>query len=222
MNLPMSSREPNEPSTERTAGGDRAGSTGDGLDCAASGRGPEAGAWVERVYDELRGLGRRLMERESTAHTLQPTVLVHEAYLRLARENSSAWNDETHFRAVAATIMRRLLVDHARGRAALKRGGGSAKLALESIEPADPGSAFTPEELLALDEALTDLREASERQARVVELRFFGGMRFEQIARELGVSMNTAKNDWRFALAWLARKLRAEDEESSSDGAAGP
>lgn len=164
-------------------------------------------ALFEAIYDELRAVSRGLMRNEDAGHTLQPTVLVHEAFLRISQETSSLFNDEAHFKAVAAMVMRRVLIDHARSRTAAKRGGGRP-LSLERIEPvADDDEGLSPEELLALDDALDRLQEKSPRQARVVELRFFGGLTFEQVARTLDVSPNTAKNDWRFARAWLQRLL---------------
>lgn len=170
---------------------------------------PDAGnntdALLRGLYDELRDVGRRLMRQESAGHTLQPTVLIHEVYLKLSREEDSVWTDEVHFKAVAATIMRRVLVDHARARSAAKRGGGR-KTALPHLDPADEAG-VSPDELLGLDDALVALRALNERQARVVELRYFGGLSFAQVAEVLDVSVNTAKNDWRFARAWLQNKL---------------
>ncbi|MEQ8850171.1 MAG: ECF-type sigma factor [Phycisphaerales bacterium] len=164
-----------------------------------------AGGIVPRVYDELRELGQRMMRREGPGHTLQPTVLVHEVFLKLAREDAQQWSDEAHFRAVAAIAMKRVLIDHARARAASKRGGGR-KPSLDGLDPA-ADTVIAPEDLLGLNDALEELRARSERQARVVELRYFGAMTFEQVAGILGVSVNTAKNDWRFARAWLQRRL---------------
>jgi RNA polymerase sigma factor (TIGR02999 family) len=146
------------------------------------------------------------MRNEDAGHTLQPTVLVHEAFLRISQETSSLFNDEAHFKAVAAIVMRRVLIDHARSRSTAKRGGGRP-LSLDRIEPVADDGGLSPDELLALDEALTLLGERSPRQARVVELRFFGGLGFEEIGRTLDVSSNTAKNDWRFARAWLQQSL---------------
>ncbi len=165
----------------------------------------DAGELLPRVYEELRALGQRMMNREGPGHTLQPTVLVHEVFLKLSREDAQQWADEVHFRAVAAMAMRRVLIDHARARSAAKRGGGR-KAHLDGLDPA-ASTGITNEDLLGLDEALDTLRALNERQARVVELRYFGGMTFEQVAESIGVSTNTAKNDWRFARAWLQREL---------------
>lgn len=169
-------------------------------------------ALFEAVYDELRSVSRGLMTRENPGHTLQPTVLVHEAFLRLSQESSSRFNDETHFKAVAATIMRRILIDHARKRSASKR-GGRRPVHLNNIETGNDQDGLLPEEILALDDALHTLESHNPRQARVVELRYFGGLTFEQTARAIGVSTNTAKNDWRFARAWLQRRLDGESLE---------
>lgn len=141
---------------------------------------------------------------------MQPTVLVHEAFLRMSRESSSSFADETHFKAVAATVMRRVLIDHARRRTAAKRGGGRV-VRLERMDVQGEEGGLLPEELLALDDALRRLESESGRRGRVVELRYFGGLTFERIAGMLDVSVNTAKNDWRFARAWLQRAL---DEEA--------
>lgn len=168
-------------------------------------------ALFERVYDELRSVSRGLMAKEAPGHTLQPTVLVHEVYLKLSRESDATWTDEAHLKAVAATVMRRLLIDHARSRMALKRGGGR-KVQVEALDP-EAESGLRDSDLLSLDEALTRLRDASERQARVVEMRYFGGMTFDQIATAIGVSPNTAKNDWRFARAWLQRAVEGGERE---------
>ena len=164
-------------------------------------------ALFERVYDELRSLADGYLNSERADHTLQPTALVHEAYLRLStREEteSPAWNDETHFYATAARAMHRVLVDHARGKQRAKRGGAwkrvdlDARIAWEDKEFVD---------LEALDTALEELEQLSPRQARVVELRFFGALPIPAIADVLDVSEMTVTRDWRFARAWLERAL---------------
>jgi len=173
-------------------------------------------ALFEAVYDELRTVSRALMMRENPGHTLQPTVLVHEAFLRLSQESASRFNDETHFKAVAATIMRRILIDHARKRSTAKRGNNrQTQLTRQNTKQdiKDNQQGLLPEDIIAIDDALRTLESHNPRQARVVELRYFGGLTFEQTARALDVSTNTAKNDWRFARAWLQRQLDAEPQE---------
>jgi RNA polymerase sigma-70 factor (ECF subfamily) len=155
------------------------------------------------VYDKLRHLAAGYLRRERVDHTLQPTALVHEAYLRLIDSSRIDWQGKTHFLAVAATQMRRVLADHARARHARKRAGGrkmtlKSDLAIQDEAPVD---------MLALDEALERLARNSPRQSRVVELRFFGGLSVEETAQVLDVSPSTVKGDWRVAKAWLAREL---------------
>lgn len=157
-----------------------------------------------RVYDELRGLAVRLFHRQPADHTLQPTALVHEAYLRLVDQKHAAFTDRAHFFAVAAKIMRRLLIDHARQRLAEKRGGDRTREALDEI--ATPKREYTPD-LLDLDGALHKLARLSERQGRVVEMKYFGGMTIAEIGDVLGVSHATVESDWAFARSWLAREL---------------
>ncbi len=157
---------------------------------------------AEETYREMRRIAVRCMRSQRSDHTLQPTALVHEAFIRLARRESG-WESPAEFLAVASTAMRRILVDWARRRGAAKRWGGTPVTlvdgnAIQAEEPVD---------LLALDEALTRLTALEPRAARVVELRFFGGMEIEQVAEVLGVSSATVKRDWRFARAWLSREL---------------
>lgn len=158
------------------------------------------------LYDELHHQAEVFMARERPGHTLQPTALVHEAYIRLARESGQMWKDRAHFLAIAAIAMRRILVDHARARHTKKRGSGLDVVTLhESLTSDESGSV----DLLALDEALTRLSKMDARQGRVVELRFFGGLKVEETARILDVSTKTIKRDWRHAKAWLRRELTA-------------
>jgi RNA polymerase sigma factor (TIGR02999 family) len=159
---------------------------------------------IPLVYDELRRLADQCLRRERPDHTLQPTALVHEAYLRLSDESGIPLRNRTHFFAVAAKVMRRILVDHARRRHALKRGGLQPNLSLgEAAEIAD-----VPDlDLLALDEALKGLVALDQRKGRVVELRFFGGLSVEETAAVLGISAPTVKNEWRVAKAWLRREI---------------
>jgi RNA polymerase sigma-70 factor (ECF subfamily) len=160
---------------------------------------------IPLVYDELRRLARSYMRRERTDHTLQATALVHEAYLKLVEQRSTNWQSRAHFFGVAAQVMRRILIDHARGHLRQKRGGEYEKVVL------DEGLIFSPEqsaELLAVDEALKRLARRDERQARVVELRFFGGLSVEEAAAVLGISPKTVKRDWSVAKAWLYAELK--------------
>ncbi|MEE9297115.1 MAG: sigma-70 family RNA polymerase sigma factor [Phycisphaerae bacterium] len=159
------------------------------------------------VYAELRALAGRQLQRERRNHTLQATALVNEAYLRLVDQTQVDWKGKAHFLAVAAEVIRRILVDHARKRGAAKRGGGARQITI-TLESAEAGPGWAPNvDLLALDEALRELSELSERQAQVVQLRFFGGLSVEETAYALGVSERTIKGDWRVARAWLRRRL---------------
>jgi RNA polymerase sigma factor (TIGR02999 family) len=156
------------------------------------------------VYDELRRMARRYMRGERENHTLQSSALVNEAYMRLADHMGMNWQNRAHFFGVAAQAMRRVLVDHARTRNVQKRGGGAFKVALDdAIDVADEKAA----ELVALDDALRALAAFDERKARVVELRYFGGLTAEEAAEVLGVSLATVEREWRTARAWLVREL---------------
>lgn len=155
------------------------------------------------VYAELRRRAAGQLRRERRGHTLRPTDLVHETYLRLCDQNPG-WQNREQFFAVASRLMRRILVDHARTRAAAKRGGG---LRVTLVD----GLAVSPQvepDLLDLDRALDELSALDERQASLVELRFFGGLGIEEAARSLGVSLTTAKRDWAMAKSWLYRRLK--------------
>lgn len=156
------------------------------------------------VYDELRRLARSFLARERAGHTLQPTALVNEAYLRLVDQTRVNWQSRAHFYGVAASMMRRVLIDHARSHAAGKRGGTAIRLSLDDLQiPLEERAAG----LLALDEALVRLAEVDERKSRVVELRFFAGIGEEEIADLLGVSVRTVLRDWKTARLWLYREL---------------
>jgi RNA polymerase sigma factor (TIGR02999 family) len=158
----------------------------------------------ELVYDELRRLASGLMRGERVDHTLQSTALVHEAYVRLVDDTLVEWENRAHFFRIAAQAMRRILVDHARRRAAAKRGGGWDRITLDERL----GVAAPPDiEILQLEEALTQLGEMDARMARVVELRVFAGMTVEEVAHVLQVSERTVHKDWRVAKIWLAREL---------------
>jgi RNA polymerase sigma factor (TIGR02999 family) len=159
------------------------------------------------LYDELWRQARACMRREPEGHTLQTTALVHEAFLRLASSDCPEWQHRTHFLAVAARAMRRVLIDMARARRTDKRGAGALHVPLDSVLPAPQNSGV---DLLALNEALDGLTHLDPRKAQVVELRFFGGMTNEEIASVLDISSDTVLRDWRLARAWLHRFLIAE------------
>ena len=154
------------------------------------------------VYGELRRLAASYLRKERVGHTLQPTALVHEAYMRLVDQTQVQWQNRAHFFGVAAQMMRRILVDHARGHMAAKRGSGGVKLSLEDNEAAIV-SAEKAEELVALDEALNRLSEIDPQKSRIVELRFFGGLSIEETAEVLGIGTATVIRQWRMARAWL-------------------
>ena len=166
------------------------------------------------VYGELRRQAARCLRAQPSGHTLQPTALVHEAYLRLVDRGSTGadWQDRSHFFAVAARVMRSVLVDHARARRTAKRGGGARALTLDAADAAaavaerssDPGV-----DVELLDEALTRLAALDPRQARVVELRYFGGLSIAEVAEALGVSHATVEREWKTARLWLRRELQA-------------
>ena len=156
------------------------------------------------VYGELRDLAARYMERERSSHTLQPTALVHEAYMRLAQVRDAGFNNRVHFYGAAARAMRRILVEHARQRGAAKRGSNPAVVPLD--EAAHVGIDLRLD-LPAMDEALERLAAQAPRQAQVVELRYFGGMSVDDVAEFLGLGPATVKRDWAFARAWLHRAL---------------
>jgi RNA polymerase sigma factor (TIGR02999 family) len=162
---------------------------------------------MELVYSELRALAQSHLATSGPDQTLQATAIVHEAYLRLVDQSRAQYRDRNHFFAVAATVIRRVLVDAARARAASKRGGDWSRLTIDSAlgwtGPHDL-------DLVALDDALRRLAQLSERQARVVELRFFAGLTIDQASQALGVSTTTVENEWAIARAWLRRELSGE------------
>jgi len=163
------------------------------------------------VYDDLHRRAAGYLRRERAGHTLQPTALVHEAYLRLVEQDRVVWQNRAHFLAVAASMMRRVLVDHGRRQKARKRGGAGTRVTLDdAFAPVAPRDV----DLLALDEALTDLAAIDEQQARIVEMRAFGEMSVEETAEALGISPATVKRHWAFALAWLKSRLRKQGANS--------
>lgn len=179
-----------------------------GMLAAASGGDSEAAQrLVGLVYDELRKRAEALMKRESPGNTVQATMLVHDAYLKLINQDRASWNDRNHFFAVAAQTMRRLLVDHARGRQRDKRGGGQVKVSLEEGLGLSAGA---DADVLAVDEALGRLEALDPQQAKIVELRFFGGLTVDEVAQQLGMSKRAVEAEWTMVAAWLRRELRTE------------
>jgi RNA polymerase sigma factor (TIGR02999 family) len=163
------------------------------------------------VYDQLRGMAHRQLRRENVGHTLGTTALVHEAYLRLVDQRQSRFKDRAHFFAIAATAMRRILVDHARRHGALKRGAGARRVPLDSVDLLAVED--RADLLVALDAALVRLADLDARQAKVVECRFFGGLTEDETAEALGVSARTVKRDWAKARSWLYADLYPEQLE---------
>jgi RNA polymerase sigma-70 factor (ECF subfamily) len=162
------------------------------------------------VYEELRRMAHRYMRRERSGHTLQTTAVVHEAYLRLIDQKHVQWQNRAHFFAIAAQMMRRILITHAQSHAYAKRGGGTLKV---SLDEAAVLSRERAGELITLDEALTSLTAIDPRRSQVVELRFFGGLSNEEIAKVLKISPNTVTRDWNVAKAWLYREMSKEQED---------
>ena len=156
------------------------------------------------IYDELRRLAHRQLKRESADHTLSTTALVHEAYIRLIDQTRVEWQDRAHFMAIAATAMRRILIDRARKQRSTKRGGSWQRVPLESIQLAAEDRADV---LLALDDALDRLHELNVRQAQIVECRYFGGMTEEETAQALGIALRTAQREWAKARSWLYQEI---------------
>ena len=189
------------------------------LEQAGQGRASAADHLLPLVYDELRALANSFFRRQRTDHTLQPTALVHEAYAKLVGSCGGAtgqalWASRAHFFAVAAKAMRQILANHARDRRAAKRSGQWHRVTLsEGVTP----SGHRDLDLVALDEALEQLAHLDERQAHVVELRFFAEMNVKEIAHVLGVSISTVERDWRMARAWLSARLREPDGTSQPE-----
>jgi len=167
---------------------------------------------IPLVHQELHQIARRCMAGERVGHSLQATALVNEAYVRLVDGTVVEWHDRAHFLAVAARIMRRILVDHARARGARKRGGGDARV---TFDEALVVTAEARENFVALDDALEALAKFDERKSRVVELRFFGGLSVEETAAVLKVSVDTVMRDWRLAKAWLQAEMRGAHQDDA-------
>jgi RNA polymerase sigma-70 factor, ECF subfamily len=171
------------------------------------------GELTSLLYRELRSLAQRHLRRERSNHTIQRTALVHEAFVRLVNQHSVDWRSRGHFFALASTLMRRILVDHARARLSSKRGGGLPVESLSEIEdgnePADDSGSDSDsdEDITAIDSALTRLAAVDDRQVQIVQMRYFGGMTIEETARALDISEATVKREWTLARAWLKREL---------------
>jgi RNA polymerase sigma factor (TIGR02999 family) len=162
------------------------------------------------VYDELRALARARLSHEAPGHTLQPTALVHEAYLRLVGDEDPGWNGRRHFFGAAALAMRRILVERARSRGRKKRGGALERVELRGDQLVDRGADGWPaEEILAVDEAVERLEREDPRKGQIVNLRYFAGLTAEETAAVLGVSLGTVEREWRFIKAWLLERLHA-------------
>jgi RNA polymerase sigma factor (TIGR02999 family) len=176
------------------------------IDSTAGNRDAAAGL-MPLVYDELRRLARGYLQRERADHTLQATGLVHEAYLRLVDQTTTTWQNRAHFFGVAAQLMRRILVDHARRHRMQKRGGAWAKVEFdEALAPAVSRSL----DVIALDDALQELVELNPQHSRIIELRFFGGLTTKEVAVVLDLSLRTVEREWRMARAWLRRQIYKE------------
>ena len=215
---------PFDPSTG--SGSSRAKSRDDKLRAApsnAEGREPgagnrEPGELMPQVYDELRRLAANYLRRERPGQTLQATALVHEAFIRLSKEKNQPWKNRTHFLAIAALSMRQILVQRARARHAEKRGGGAEKITLDDSVMQDPSLSRRSAEregggvdVLALDTALEKLAALDPQQAKIVELRYFGGMTVEEVAEALDISPATVKRHWTVARAWLHKELSGNE-----------
>lgn len=169
------------------------------------------------VYDELHTLASRYLSRERRSHTLQPTALVNEAYLKLAGQRAVDWQNRAHFYGIAAQLMRRILVDHARREGRSKRGGDVAPLSIDDADPAGATDAVDPIDAFVLDRALSRLEALDAQQGRIVELRYFGGLTIQETAEVMHVSSGTVKRDWAVARAWLYRELTGASVPADPD-----
>ncbi|MBU0756280.1 MAG: sigma-70 family RNA polymerase sigma factor [Planctomycetes bacterium] len=170
-----------------------------------------------RVYDELRALAKRFLLQERMDHTLQPTALVHEAYMRLVDQDKAGWNNQAHFFRVAAKMMRRVLVDHARRRLAKKRGGDARRLPITQVSEL---GIKEDEDLIAIDEALDELSSLDPQKCKIVELRFFAGLSVEKTARVLDLSIRSVEREWSMARLWLYRRIGLGNNDGPEEMAA--
>lgn len=164
---------------------------------------------VEETYEHMKRLAASYLQMESATVTLSPTVLVHEAYVKLSKQASDKYQSRGHFLAIAATMMRRILVDHARARNRLKRGGDMVRLVLDEDKTISPSR---DSDVLALDEVLEELQKLDMRQAKIIEMRFFGGMTVPEVAEVLGLSTRTIENEWKMCRAWLRKRLEGDSK----------
>ncbi len=178
------------------------------LEAVASGNGESLDALLEAVYNDLRAISQRQLQAERANHTLEPTGLVHEAYLRLVQQTEVSWQNRAHFFSIAARVIRRVLVDHARMRQRDKRGGGVSRETFSETRILAGEQEF---DLLELDEALHRLAEDDEEVAKVLEMKFFGGREHDEIAHVLGISERSVRRRWAYAKAWLLRELGGND-----------
>ncbi len=195
--------------TTAAGGSDASGPVTQLLDAAASGKAEAAAQLFPIVYDQLVLLARAQMQHEAVGHTLQATALVHEAYLRLIGSEQVSWASRAQFFHAAANAMRKILIDYARKRGRLKRGGDRQRVPFEVLEQK---AESTPDELLSLDASLDQLEKIDERAASIVKLRFFAGLGVEDTAAALNISERTVKREWAFARAWMFQFLQAESE----------
>lgn len=180
------------------------------LEAMKAGQASTAHDLLPLVYDELRRIAAQKMVQEPPGQTLQPTALVHEAWLRLGGDQQPAWENRAHFFAAAAEAMRRILIENARRKARLRHGGGQARVTIETLDQLELAFTAPDDALLALDDALGDLQAEEPDVAKVVRLRFFAGLEIVEIAEVLGVSDRTVKRTWAFGRAWLYDRLSAE------------
>lgn len=174
------------------------------------GTGESQQSWMEETYEEMKRLAASFMAKESPTISLTPTVLVHEVYMRMAHQGDAKFVSRGHFLAVAATMMRRILVDHARAKARTKRGGNHVRVEFEESMAL---STSRNADVLALEEALMELSELDDRQAKIVEMRFFGGMTVPEVAEVLQLSTRTIENEWKLSRAWLRRRLETSQPD---------
>ena len=188
------------------------------LRAASLGERGDVDALLSALYEDIRRLAVGHLRSERSDLTLQPTAIVHEAYIKLIEQRSTDWKDRAHFFAVASRIIRRILVDHAREKAAAKRGGGARRLSLEGI---DVEASQRDVNLVDLDEALAELAVISERQSRIVELRFFGGLTIPEVAEALGMGARSVDREWQVARAWLFHRLSELESDAGYADAIG-
>jgi RNA polymerase sigma-70 factor (ECF subfamily) len=182
------------------------------LHAAASGQSESINALMAAIYDDMRRLAAHHMSWERKNHTLQPTAIVHEAYVRLIDQHNRNWKDRLHFFALASQMIRRILIDYARAAEAAKRGGDRTRISLDGHDVAGPERDI---DLIALDEALNELARINEQQSKIVELRYFGGCTIEEVAELLQVGKRTVDRDWQAAKAWLLLRLEGDDSDSA-------